>query len=175
MVSPEEYVPRAMDFYRALDFSAMPVQMKVMLVAVLATILGAMLPWASAFGISVAGVRGDGLITLIIAFIGGALILANRGGAKGAKANAVAQLVLAGLVVVVALYHVTDEFAAIGVYMTLLAGLTWVGALAWWWFGATSPSKAFPGPENRASPLEPSVPAETFTEDEGGREGPPPT
>jgi hypothetical protein len=129
-----------MDLYRAMDFSAMPMQMKVILVAVLATILGAMLPWASAFGVSVAGVRGDGLMTLVIAFIGGAFVLATRGGSKGAKINAVAQLVLGGLVVVVALYHVTDEFAAIGVYVTLLAGLTWVGALAWWWFGATSPS-----------------------------------
>ena len=147
-----------MDLYRAMDFSAMPVQMKVILVAVLATILGAMLPWASAFGTSVAGVRGDGLMTLIIAVIGGAFVLATRGGARGAKANAVAQLVLGGLVVLVALYHVNDEFAAIGVYMTLLAGLTWVGALAWWWFGATSPSRS---------------PAERLTEGEGSRERPP--
>lgn len=134
-----------------MDFSAMPVQMKVILVAVLATILGAMLPWASAFETSVAGVRGDGLITLIIALIGGGFVLATRGGAKGAKANAVAQLVLGGLVVVVALYHVTDEFAAIGVYTTLLAGLTWVGALAWWWFGATSPSGGEGGRERPPS------------------------
>ena len=144
-----------MDLYRALDFSGMPVQMKVILVAVLATILGAMLPWASAFGISVSGVRGDGLMTLIIAFIGGAFVLATRGGVRGAKVNAVAQLVLGGLVVVVALYHVNDEFAAIGVYLTLLAGLTWVGALAWWWFAGTSPLEGPRSTEGEGGPKRP--------------------
>jgi hypothetical protein len=153
-----------------MDFSTMAIQMKVILVAVGATILGAFLPWASAFGISVAGVRGDGLITLIAALIGGALVLANRG---GAKLNAVAQLVLGGLVVVVALYHVTDEFAAIGVYMTLLGGLTWVGSLAWWWFAVTSPSSASPTPEKVAGPVDPSPPAEDVAERGGAEDKPP--
>jgi hypothetical protein len=118
----------------AVNFAALPVQHKVIIGSAALAIVAAFLPWASVFGITASGIKGDGVITLVLGILGAVVILANRG---GRKAFAGSQLILGGLVLVVGIYHANDAFAAIGVYLTLLAGLAWVGALAWWWFGSS--------------------------------------
>jgi hypothetical protein len=50
--------------------------------------------------------------------------------------------VLAAVALVVAFYHVNDPFAAIGIYLTLIAALVWAGSLAWWWIEARGRLKA---------------------------------
>jgi hypothetical protein len=118
-----------------VSFASLPVQHKVIGASAAVTIIAAFLPWVSVLGVTASGIRGDGLITLILGILGGLVILANRAGRSG---FAVSQLMLGGLVLIVGIYHANDAFAAIGVYLTLLAGLVWVGALAWWWFGSST-------------------------------------
>ena len=113
-----------------MNVSDLPIQHKVILAAAGVTTLAAFLPWASAFGISVSGIRGDGILTLIFAVIGALVILARRVGRRG---FAISQLILGGLVLYLGIWHTFDDFAAIGIYLTLLAGFAWIGALAWWW------------------------------------------
>ena len=98
-----------------MNFSAIPVQLKVILGAAALTAVAAFLPWASAFGISVSGIRGDGVITLILAVGGGGVVLANR---TGRVTSAVIEGLLGAVVVIVALYHANDPYGAIGIYLT---------------------------------------------------------
>jgi hypothetical protein len=111
----------------------LPIQLKVMLGALAVMAMAAFLPWVSVFGVSVSGIRGDGVITLLLALGGAAVILANR---TTAMWSVIIEAVLAVLALVVAFYHVNDPFAAVGIYLTLLAALVWAGSLAWWWADA---------------------------------------
>ncbi len=155
-----------------MNFSAIPVQLKVILSAAALTAVAAFLPWASVFGVSVSGIRGDGVITLLLAIGGGGLVLANR---TGRVTSLIVEGLLGAFVVIIALYHVNDPFGAIGIYLTLLAGLAWLGALAWWWF-APQPergsSAATPGNEQLVGTVESPPPAEEISESEGGGNGP---
>ncbi len=89
-----------------------------------AVAVGSFLPWASVLGISVSGIEGDGVVTLVLAVVGVIFTAVMRPKrlrfAKGVHAT------LGVLVVIVAGYHI-GGFAAIGVYLTFLAGLAWVG------------------------------------------------
>jgi hypothetical protein len=79
---------------------------------------------------------------------------------------------------IVSLYHVNDPFGAIGIYLTLLASLVWIAALAWWWLetrGQVQASESAPTDQGLRSPLEPPPPAEEVTESEGGGTGPRPS
>ena len=80
--------------------------------------VAAFLPWVNVFGISVSGIEGDGLITLACAVVG--LVLTWRG-----KLGWVGQLVPAALVALVGLFDL-NNFSAIGLYLTILAGIAWV-------------------------------------------------
>jgi hypothetical protein len=155
-----------------MKFSEIPVQLRVILGAAALAVVAAFLPWASVFGVSVSGIRGDGVITLILGVGGGGLVLANR---TGRVTSLIVEGLLGAFVVIVALYHVNDPFGAIGIYLTLLAGLVWLGALAWWWF-APQPergsSAATPGNEQLAGAVESPPPAEEIGESEGGQNGP---
>jgi len=95
----------------------------LLIVAAMAGV-GSFLPWASTLGVSISGIKGDGVITLALAAIGGILAAVKRPirlkFAKGVHAT------LGVLVAIVAGYHL-GAFAAVGVYMTFLAGLAWVG------------------------------------------------
>lgn len=96
--------------------------------------LAAFLPWASLFGLSVSGMDGDGVITLILAVVGG-IILALTSGLTGKEPTAgrwpqITLVVLAALVALVALIDMSG-FAAIGLYLTLLAGIAWVVGAVW--------------------------------------------
>jgi len=93
-------------------------------------VIAAFLPWVSVFGLSVSGINGDGKITLVLALIGLAALAASRGigpVAVGGRAMHVTELVAGALVVVIGLADL-HSVSAIGVYLTLLAGVVWVGA-----------------------------------------------
>jgi hypothetical protein len=85
--------------------------------------LSAFLPWVSFLGYSRAGIDGDGSITLIVAIVG--LLLAWR-----SWLGWVGQLIAAGIVAAVAIYDINQagNLAAIGLYLTFLAGIVWVVA-----------------------------------------------
>ena len=85
------------------------------------TVSAAFLPWASVLGISVAGIRGDGQFTLGLGVLG--LLLALFGQLPG-RVFGVVQALAGGLVFGVGIAD-HNEFAAIGLYLTLLAGAVW--------------------------------------------------
>jgi hypothetical protein len=99
----------------------------IMIIAAAMVVLAAFLPWASLLGYSKTGVDGDGAVTLVIALIG--LLLVWRG-----WLGWVGQAIAAGLVVAIGIYDLNDvgNLAAIGLYLTFLAGVAWlVAALVW--------------------------------------------
>lgn len=99
-------------------------------IAAAVVLVSAFLPWVSIFGLSVSGINGDGGITLILALIGLAALAASRGIGPvsiGRRATQVIQL-LAGLLVVLVGLADLHGVSAIGLYLTLLAGLVWAGA-----------------------------------------------
>jgi len=96
----------------------------------LLVIIGSFLPWESAFGVSVSGIKGDGVITLILAIIGVILWFVPWPGGKTSQGSRIAWVLIEAflgvLVALIAGYHMGDDFAAIGVYLTFLAGVAWV-------------------------------------------------
>jgi hypothetical protein len=86
-------------------------------------VLSAFLPWVSFLGYSRAGIDGDGSITLIVAIVGLLLVWRSWLGWIG-------QLIAAGIVAAVAIYDINQagNLAAIGLYLTFLAGIVWVVA-----------------------------------------------
>jgi hypothetical protein len=95
----------------------------LMFLAAAVTALAAFLPWASFLGYSRSGVSdgGDGIVTLIAALIGLVLLWQRRLGWIG-------QLVPAAVTLLVALYDLNEagNLAAIGLYLTFLAGIAWI-------------------------------------------------
>jgi hypothetical protein len=101
---------------------------KLALGCMIVTAVAAFLPWASLFGISVSGVGGgDGFITLICAAIGASLLVLRKGPRWVTRFG---PFVLAAIVVLIGLADMTS-IAAIGLYLTLFAGIGWVVALVW--------------------------------------------
>jgi hypothetical protein len=91
------------------------------MVAAAVAAVAAFLPWASFLGYTKYGIDGDGRITLALALIG--LVLAFQG-----WLGWLGQLVLATIVGISGLIDVSDagSLAAIGLYLTFLAGGGWV-------------------------------------------------
>ena len=79
-------------------------------------IIGAFLPWISLFNIS--GIEGDGVITLAVGIIVAPVIIW-----KWTKATQIVSIVCGLLIAGVGAYYVTEPFAAIGIYVTALAGV----------------------------------------------------
>lgn len=107
---------------------------RISAVSILVTALAAFLPWVSLFGISKLGIEGDGVMTLILA-VAGAVILAITAGLIGkprspGKASQITLLVLAVLSALIGLLDMNGA-AAIGLYLTLFAGVAWVVGAAW--------------------------------------------
>jgi hypothetical protein len=89
------------------------------------TFVAAFLPWVAVLGISVSGwTGGDGKITAFLGVVG--LVMAFAWWSH-AKAHGIVQLCCGLLVSFVGLYDMTN-FAAIGIYLTLLAGIVWAVA-----------------------------------------------
>lgn len=95
----------------------------IMLAAAAVTVVSAFLPWVSFLGYTRSGVSngGDGIATLVAALVGLALLWRRRLGWIG-------QLVPAAVTFLVALYDLNDagNLAAIGLYLTFLAGAGWL-------------------------------------------------
>lgn len=107
---------------------------RISAVSILVVALAAFLPWASVFGISVRGIEGDGVITLVLAIAGGivfALTTPIFDAAKTAgKRSQISLLVLAVLVALIGLFDMNGA-AAMGLYLTLFGGIAWVVGAAW--------------------------------------------
>jgi hypothetical protein len=84
--------------------------------------IGSVLPWASAFGVSISGIRGDGVITLLLAGVAGTLLFLGR--PRRAAFDKGISLLIGGLIIFTAAYHL-GEFVASGVYVTLFAGVAY--------------------------------------------------
>lgn len=107
---------------------------RISAVAILVTAIAAFLPWVSLLGFGKLGIEGDGVMTLIFA-ITGAVILSVTTGLTGkprdpGKASQISMLVLAVLTALIGLVDMNGA-AAIGLYLTLLAGVAWVVGAAW--------------------------------------------
>lgn len=104
--------------------------------AILVVIIAAFLPWASFLGVSASGIEGDGVITLIVG-IAGLAVLAFTSGLfmepRGGKVADIALIVLAAIPALIGLIDTINAggLAAIGMYLTLIAGLVWLGAAIW--------------------------------------------
>lgn len=103
--------------------------------SIIVVALAAFLPWVSIFGISVLGIRGDGVITLLMAVAGGVILAVTTGligqadGTPGMKSQ-IALLVLAILTALVGLFDMNGA-AAIGLYLTFFGGVAWAVGAAW--------------------------------------------
>lgn len=107
---------------------------RISAVAILVTAIAAFLPWVSLLGFGKLGIEGDGVMTLIFA-LAGAVILSVTTGLIGkprdpGKASQISMLVLAVLTALIGLVDMNGA-AAIGLYLTLLAGVAWVIGAAW--------------------------------------------
>lgn len=112
-------------------------------ISMIVVAISAFLPWVSIFGISVSGIEGDGAITLICALIGlGALALGSDllGSRLGRKAMLIISGIAGGITAFVGLYDMNGA-AAIGLYLTMFAGIAWVVGVIW---DARSASAATP-------------------------------
>lgn len=85
--------------------------------------VAAFLPWVSVLGFTKTGVDGDGVPTLILALVGLALISRRWLGWIG-------QILPAGIVAAIAIDDLNNagNFAAIGLYLTLVGGPVWAVA-----------------------------------------------
>ena len=117
-----------------MDLGRLTTPQRVSAVAILVVALAAFLPWASVFGLSVSGINGDGVITLLMA-VAGAIILAITSGVTGKEPTTgrwptLTLVVLAALVTLIALIDMSG-LAAIGLYLTLFGGIGWVVGAVW--------------------------------------------
>lgn len=95
---------------------------KAVLVAALAVIVGAFLPWARFMGMTLLGIDGDGILTLILG-----LLIFPAAYLRWGKRTALAAIVVGVLIALIALFSLTG-ITAMGVYVTLLGGLVLVGS-----------------------------------------------
>jgi len=119
---------------------------KTITVAAVVGIVGAFLPWASVFGVSVVGIEGDGQITLAVCLISLALTAwrTRRTRARPGRVRFyVPQVVLGAVVLFVGLADWT-RFASVGIYLTTAAGAAIVGAAL---HGLAQPASAGPSLE----------------------------
>jgi hypothetical protein len=117
-----------------MDIGRLTTPQRISAVSILVTALAAFLPWVSIFGISKLGIEGDGVMTLILA-VAGAIVLAVTSGVIGklrspGKASQITLLVLATLTALIGLIDMNGA-AALGLYLTLFAGIAWVVGAAW--------------------------------------------
>ena len=92
--------------------------------------IGSALPWATAFGFSVGGLRGDGVITIIVAFLGLAFFAVGLAGK--AKWPFVIGLMMSLIISAVAIYDAVDVVKnvtmGIGLILCIIGGVLGVVA-----------------------------------------------
>ncbi|WP_332643794.1 hypothetical protein [Aeromicrobium sp.] len=117
-----------------MNVSQLTTPQRISAISIVVVAVAAFLPWVSLFGISVIGVEGDGIMTLVLALAGGVVLALTTGifttpGHPGMRSQ-VTLLVLAVLVALIGLVDMNGA-AAIGLYLTLFAGVAWVVGAAW--------------------------------------------
>jgi|GEM_PF-2486716 len=117
-----------------MKINALTLQQKIAAGAMAVVFIAAFLPWVSVYGMSVIGVEGDGVITLILALLGlAALVLGTEvfmAPKIPAKVTSIILIVLGALVSLTGIVDM-NRYAAIGLYLTLLGGLAWLGVAIW--------------------------------------------
>ncbi len=118
-----------------MDLTRLTLPQRISLGAAGVVAISAFLPWVSIFGIGVSGIEGDGVITLVLALAGAALLVFVSTAEEGAgkippKVADIALIVIGGLIALIGLIDL-NEFGAIGLYLTLLGGLVWAGCAVW--------------------------------------------
>lgn len=121
-------------YVRPMDINRLSTPQKLSAGAILVVIIAAFLPWVSVFGIGVIGVKGDGVISLILGVAGAAVLGITSGlfgEARGAgRKSDITLVVLASLVALLGLFTM-NGLAAIGLYLTLFGGIAWVVGAVW--------------------------------------------
>ncbi|MGA9345219.1 MAG: hypothetical protein WBV37_08995 [Nocardioidaceae bacterium] len=117
-----------------MNFESLTMPQRVSGVAILVVALAAFLPWVSIFGISKLGIEGDGVITLVLAAAGAAVLAMTTGLIGSARTpgrkSQITLLVLALLAALTGLLDMNGA-AAIGLYLTLFGGIAWVVGAVW--------------------------------------------
>lgn len=117
-----------------MDFTRLTMPERISFGAMVVVVVAAFLPWVSLLGVSARGTEGDGAITLILAVAGIAVLSISSGLFRPQKAagkpSQITLLVLAALVALVGIYDMNGA-AAIGLYLTLFAGVVWVVGAVW--------------------------------------------
>lgn len=101
---------------------------KAVAIAAIGVVLGAFLPWVSIFGISVAGIKKDGAITLAIAVVGLVVFAAHRLARRPSRKSMLVVEIAGGALVALIAVIDLNGLAAGGLYLTLLSGIGWAVA-----------------------------------------------
>src|SRR5690625_5141980 len=132
-----------------MKINALTLQQKIAAGAMAVVFIAAFLPWVSVYGMSVIGVEGDGVITLILALLGlAALVLGTEvfmAPKIPAKVTSIILIVLGALVSLTGIVDM-NRYAAIGLYLTLLGGLAWLGVAIWQMTVEVKAAGPAPGP-----------------------------
>src|SRR5690625_2097093 len=117
-----------------MKINALTLQQKIAAGAMAVVFIAAFLPWVSVYVMNVLGVEGDGVITLILALLGLAVLVLGTEVFMAPKIpTKVTSIILIVQGALVSLTGIVDmnRYAAIGLYFTLLGGLAWLGVAIW--------------------------------------------
>ncbi|GCD88521.1 hypothetical protein [Nocardioides sp. LS1] len=117
-----------------MDLTRLTIPQRISLGSMVVVAIAAFLPWVSIFGLSARGTEGDGIITLVLSVVGLVVLMLTSGALKadksGGKISQIALVVMAAIVALIGLFDMNGA-AAIGLYLTLFAGLAWVVGAIW--------------------------------------------
>jgi hypothetical protein len=99
-------------------FDSLETQEKIGLGGSGLAIVGAFLPWATVFGTSIAGIQGDGVLTLI-----GGIVVAGLIWWRPWEKNTQIGTAAIGVLTVLIGFSAMTSVAGIGIYLTLVGGL----------------------------------------------------
>ena len=116
------------------QLNQLSLQQKIQASAAAVIALAAFLPWVSIFGISANGISGDGKITLILG-LAALFGFATQTGLTGdftlsPKVVLGISILCAAIALLVAIADM-NEYAAIGLYLTLIASAVMAAAIIW--------------------------------------------
>ncbi|WP_019877374.1 hypothetical protein [Sporichthya polymorpha] len=133
-MSTEQHTQNAQNSSGAIQLSVLNRQQQIAAGSMVVVAIAAFLPWVSVFGLSVAGIEGDGKLTLLAALAGLAALAFGTdviGRRKLPQPAYVAVSGIAGAIVAIVAIADLNEFAAFGLYLTLFGGVAWAAALGW--------------------------------------------
>lgn len=125
-----------------MNLTRLTLPQRISIASMVVVVIAAFLPWVSLFGISARGTEGDGVITLILALAGiGVLAYSSplfRAERSPGKPSQITLIVLAAIVALIGLFDMNGA-AAIGLYLTLFAGIAWLVGAIWQLAASKSP------------------------------------